>query len=107
MANNPLRKSQYFVLIDEAHRTQYGVFNVNMERVLPNACFIVFTETPLMKSQKVLPKNLGGIIDIYTINEAVADKAIVPILYEGRFMVQDVNQNALDRGFDIVAEDLN
>lgn len=58
LANNPLESPNIFVLIDEAHRTQYGVFNVNMERVLPNACFIVFTGTPLMKSQKVQPKNL-------------------------------------------------
>ena len=106
LANNPLESPNIFVLIDEAHRTQYGVFNVNMERVLPNACFIVFTGTPLMKSQKSTAQKFGGIIDTYTINEAVADKAIVPILYEGRFAVQDVNQNALDRGFDIVAEDL-
>ena len=48
--------------------------------------FIVFTELHSMKSQKkYCPKKFGGIIDTYTINEAVADKAIVPILYEGRF----------------------
>jgi type I restriction enzyme R subunit len=95
-----------FVLIDEAHRTQHGVFNVNMERVLPNACFVVFTGTPLMKKQKNTAEKFGGIIDTYTIVEAEQDGAIVPILYEGRLALQDVNKTALDRGVDMVMEDL-
>lgn len=95
-----------FVLIDEGHRTQHGVFNVNMEKVLPNACFIVFTGTPLMKKQKNTANKFGGIIDTYPIAEAVADGAIVSILYEGRLAVQDVNRAALDKGVDRVMEDL-
>ncbi|MCD8528903.1 MAG: HsdR family type I site-specific deoxyribonuclease, partial [Chitinophagales bacterium] len=105
LGKTPLISPNIFVLIDEAHRTQYGVFNVNMELVLPNACFIVFTGTPLMKKEKSTAAKFGGIIDTYTITEAVEDGAIVPILYEGRLAVQNVNQEALDRGFDIVAED--
>ena len=107
LSDNPLTSPNIFVLIDEAHRTQYGIFNVNMEKVLPNACFIVFTGTPLMKSQKNTAAKFGGIIDTYTITEAVEDGAIVPILYEGRLAVQDVNQAAVDKGFDRVAEDLS
>src|SRR5690606_40419351 len=52
LAHTQADSPNIFVLIDEAHRTQHGVFNVNMERVLPNACFVVFTGTPLMKKQK-------------------------------------------------------
>jgi type I restriction enzyme, R subunit len=106
LGRKPLQSPDIFVLIDEGHRTQYGSFNVKMQKVLPNACFLAFTGTPLMKKEKSTALKFGGIIDAYTIREAVADGAIVPIIYEGRHAVQDVNQKALDRGFDHVAEDL-
>jgi type I restriction enzyme R subunit len=106
LSENHLDSPDIFVLIDEGHRTQHGIFNVNMERVLPNACFIVFTGTPLMKKQKNTADKFGGIIDEYSIKEAVEDGAIVPILYEGRLAVQDVNKTALDKGVDRVMEDL-
>lgn len=106
LSENQLDSPDIFVLIDEGHRTQHGVFNVNMERVLPNSCFIVFTGTPLMKRQKNTANKFGGIIDEYSIKEAVEDGAIVPILYEGRLAVQDVNKIALDKGVDRVMEDL-
>jgi len=102
----PLESPNIFVLIDEGHRTQYGSFNVKMQKVLPNACFLAFTGTPLMKKEKSTARKFGGIIDAYTIREAVEDGAIVPIIYEGRHAMQDVNQKALDRGFSHVAEDL-
>lgn len=107
LGRTPLESSDIFVLIDEGHRTQYGTFNMKMQKVLPNACFLAFTGTPLMKKEKSTAQKFGGIIDAYTIREAVEDGAIVPIIYEGRHAVQDVNQKALDRGFDHVAEDLN
>ena len=106
IAENKFENPNTFVLIDEGHRTQHGFFNVNMERVLPNACFIVFTGTPLMKKNKNTAEKFGGIIDTYTIVEAEEDGAIVPILYEGRLAIQDVNKAALDRGVDMVMEDL-
>lgn len=106
LEENQLPSPNIFVLIDEAHRTQHGIFNVNMEKVLPNACFIVFTGTPLMKKQKNTANKFGGIIDTYPISEAVEDGAIVPILYEGRLAVQDVNRRALDNTVNMVIEDL-
>lgn len=106
LGKTPLESSDIFVLIDEGHRTQYGTFNVKMQKVLPNACFLAFTGTPLMKKEKSTAQKFGGIIDAYTIREAVDDGAIVPIIYEGRHAVQNVNHKALDRGFDHVAEDL-
>lgn len=106
IAENKFENPNTFVLIDEGHRTQHGFFNVNMERVLPNACFIVFTGTPLMKKNKNTAEKFGGIIDTYTIVEAEEDGAIVPILYEGRLAIQDVNKAALDRGVDMVMEEL-
>lgn len=106
LSDNQLTSHNIFVLIDEAHRTQHGIFNVNMEKVLPNACFIVFTGTPLMKKQKNTANKFGGIIDTYPISEAVEDGAIVSILYEGRLAVQDVNRKVLDKSVDMVMEDL-
>lgn len=103
---SPLESNNIFVLIDEGHRTQYGSFNVKMQKVLPNACFLAFTGTPLMKKEKSTAQKFGGIIDAYTILQAVEDGAIVPIVYEGRHTVQDVNQEALDKGFDYVSEPL-
>jgi type I restriction enzyme R subunit len=95
-----------FVLIDEGHRSQNGIFNVKMEKVFPNACFIAFTGTPLMKKEKNTAKKFGGIIDIYSITDAVDDKAVVPLLYEGRHNLIEVNEKPLDTFFDKVSEPL-
>ncbi len=107
LGSTPLESHNIFVLIDEGHRTQYGTFNVKMQKVLPNACFLAFTGTPLMKREKSTAQKFGGIIDAYTIIQAVEDGAIVPIIYEGRHAVQNVNQKALDRGFESVSEPLD
>lgn len=107
LGSSPLESENIFVLIDEGHRTQYGTFNVKMQKVLPNACFLAFTGTPLMKKEKSTAQKFGGIIDAYTIIQAVEDGAIVPIIYEGRHAIQNVNQKALDRGFDSVSEPLS
>ncbi len=73
-----------FALVDESHRSQYGETNARMQKVLPNACYIGFTGTPLKKKDKNTAAKFGGIIDAYTIDEAVRDKAVAPLLYEGR-----------------------
>jgi type I restriction enzyme, R subunit len=73
-----------FALVDESHRSQYGETNARMQKVLPNACYIGFTGTPLKKRDKNTAAKFGGIIDAYTIDEAVRDMAVTPLLYEGR-----------------------
>ncbi len=96
-----------FVLVDESHRSQYGEANIKMQKALPNACFIGFTGTPLMKSEKNTAKKFGGFIEpAYTIRDAVADHAVVPLLYEGRHVLQDVNQKAVDSMFEAMCEGL-
>jgi type I restriction enzyme R subunit len=95
-----------FVLIDEGHRSQYGTFNVKMQKVFPNACFIAFTGTPLMKKEKSTANKFGGLIDVYSITDAVEDKAVVPLLYEGRHNLIEVNEKPLDTFFDKVSEPL-
>jgi type I restriction enzyme R subunit len=89
-----------FVLIDESHRTQYGMMHAEMKKILPNACYIGFTGTPLMKKEKSTAAKFGGIIDSYTMDQAVKDKAVVPIIYEGRAAKLDTWKEKLDREFE-------
>lgn len=103
----PLDNPNIFILIDEAHRSQYKELAVQMNRVLPNACKIAFTGTPLMKKDKNTARTFGGIIKpVYTVKQAVEDKAVVPLLYEGRIVPQSVNEGPIDSFFDRVCEDL-
>jgi type I restriction enzyme R subunit len=103
----PFSSADIFVLIDEGHRTQYGTFNVSMEKVFPNACFVAFTGTPLRKKEKNTAKKFGGLIDKYTVDQAVEDKAVVPLLYEGRHALQEVNDKPLDAYFNRISEPLS
>ena len=97
-----------FVLVDESHRTQYGSLHALMRRVLPSACYVGFTGTPLMKRDKNTARKFGGLIEpSYTIEQAVEDGAVVPLLYEGRHASQVVYEKPLDRAFDRVAEKMS
>ena len=89
-----------FILVDESHRSQYGKLHPKMKRVFPKGCYIGFTGTPLMKAEKSTADKFGGIIDEYTIKDAVEDKAVVPLLYEGRHSDQEINQKPLDDWFE-------
>ena len=95
-----------FVLVDEGHRTQYGPLHAMMRKVLPNACYIGFTGTPVMKKDKNTLTQFGGLIDTYTIREAVGDKAVVPLLYEGRDVELSVDQKQIDSWFEKVTANL-
>jgi type I restriction enzyme R subunit len=103
----PLDNPNIFVLVDEGHRTQYGMFNIEMLKTLPNACFIAFTGTPLFKKDKNTLVKFGKLIDDYTVDKAVKDKAVVPLLYEGRHAYQKVNESPLDSYFSLISEPLN
>ncbi len=96
-----------FVLVDEGHRGQYGSRHAKMRRVLPNACYIGFTGTPVMKKDKNTVEKFGGLIDTYTIDRAVADKAVVPLLYEGRHASQYVDSKGIDAWFDKITANLS
>lgn len=103
-SKKPFESHDIFVLIDEGHRTQYGTFNVSMQKVFPNACFLAFTGTPLKKKEKNTAGKFGGVIDSYTVDQAVKDGAVVPLLYEGRHAIQEVNEAPLNAYFDMVSE---
>lgn len=94
-----------FVLADEAHRTQYGGLAANLRRALPNACFFGFTGTPIDKQDRSTLQTFGGYIDTYTIEQAVADGATVPIFYESRLADLRIVGNSLDALFDRVFAD--
>jgi type I restriction enzyme, R subunit len=97
-----------FVLVDEGHRGQYGRLHAQMRRVLPNACYIGFTGTPVMKKDRNTIEKFGGLIQpSYTIDRAVKDKAVVPLLYEGRHVDQHVDSQEIDRWFERVTESLS
>lgn len=102
----PLESNDIFVLVDEGHRGQHGTFNIDMQKTLPNACFIAMTGTPLFSRDKNTAKRFGGIIDTYSIDKAVKDKAVVPLLYEGRHAKQQVHEKPLDDYFELISEPL-
>lgn len=96
-----------FILVDESHRSNYGELSVKMRRVFSNACYIGFTGTPLMKKDKTAMKFGGNYIHKYTIKDGVDDKAIVPLVYEGRFVEQTVDSANIDLWFKRTCNRLN
>lgn len=95
-----------FILVDEAHRSQYGDTAAQMTRILPNACLIGFTGTPVLKKDKTRNK-FGSYIDKYTIDDALEDKIILPLIYEGRYVDLVQNETQVDRRVEQVSEDLS
>jgi type I restriction enzyme R subunit len=87
------------VLVDEGHRSQNGENNIRMQQTLPKAAFIAFTGTPLLKDDKTENK-FGKIIHSYTMQQAVEDKTVTPLLYEERIPDLNVNDKAIDAWFE-------
>src|SRR5690625_2927602 len=103
----PIESRDIFILVDESHRTQYGELHLKMKKVFPNACYLGFTGTPLMKKEKNTMIRFGKLIHKYTIADGVRDKAIVPLLYEGKMVDQSVNQKAIDNRLEMITRHLN
>ena len=96
-----------FILVDESHRTQGGDMHKAMRKVFPQACYLGFTGTPLMKREKNSFAKFGGEIHRYTIDQAVRDKAVLPLLYEGRLVEQWISdEKGLDRRFEKISKNL-
>ena len=95
------------VMVDEAHRTQYGVLGARMSQALPNAVLIGFTGTPIDKGfERSTRKRFGSLIDSYTIPQSVADGVTVRIYYEARLPELSVEgPEALDRLYDALFGD--
>lgn len=97
--------SNVFVMVDEAHRTQYQGLAHNMRVALPHATFLGFTGTPIEKKDRSTPATFGSYIDTYTIQQSVADHATVPIFYESRLPEVHIDDTSLDALFDRVFKD--
>lgn len=96
-----------FVLVDETQRSQLGSYSARMRQMFPNACYVGFTGTPLLTREKSDVARFGGVIHTYAIDQAVADGAIVPLLYEGRMVELEQNQSAIDIWFERHTQGLN
>lgn len=95
-------KGDFFVFVDECHRTQSGKLHQAMKLILPEATFIGFTGTPLMKKDKEKSIEIfGPYIHRYKFNEAVRDKVVLDLRYEAREVEQNVvQQDKIDAWFD-------
>ena len=98
--------SDIIVLIDEGHRSQGGENHIRMKQALPNAAFVAFTGTPLLKDDNTTNK-FGPIVHAYTMQRAVEDQTVTPLLYEERIPDLDVNERAIDSWFERITEGLS
>jgi len=77
-------RADIIVMADEAHRSQYDTFALNMRNALPRAAFIGFTGTPLMVGEEKTREVFGDYVSIYNFRQSVEDNATVPLYYENR-----------------------
>jgi type I restriction enzyme R subunit len=85
------------VITDEAHRSQYDVFALNMRNALPNAAFIGFTGTPLIAGEERTKEVFGDYVSIYNFKQSIDDGNTVPLYYENRIPeLQLTNDNLRD-----------
>ena len=101
-------KGDFFIFVDECHRTQSGKLHLAMKTIIPNGIFIGFTGTPLLKKDKKTSlETFGGYIHTYKFNEAVRDGVVLDLRYEYRDVPQDIkSQNQIDTWFDIKTKGL-
>ncbi|MGJ7509417.1 type I restriction endonuclease subunit R [Variovorax sp. GT1P44] len=93
------------VLVDEAHRSHGGEMHQRMKKALPRAARVAFTGTPLLKHEKTTNK-FGPVVHAYTMQDAVQDRAVAPLLYEERVPGLTIDAQAVDRWFDRIAAGL-
>jgi len=100
---------EVFVFVDECHRTQTGKLHRVMKAMMPNAVFIGFTGTPLLKKDKATSLEVfGGYIHTYKFSEAVEDEVVLDLVYEARDIDQRLtSQKSVDEWFEVVTKDLN
>jgi type I restriction enzyme R subunit len=100
-----------FVLVDESHRSQYGdleSLHARMRDVFPNACLIGFTGTPIAKKERNTFLKFGRLVDpVYSMRDAIEDRTVVPLLYEGRHVEEDLDEAAVDAWFERVTRGLS
>lgn len=91
-------RSDIIVIADEAHRSQYDTFALNLRNALPNAAFIGFTGTPLLAGEEKTREVFGDYVSVYNFRQAIEDKATVPLYYEARIPeLQLTNEDLSDK----------
>ena len=99
-------RSDIIVITDEAHRSQYDQLAANMRAALPNAAFIGFTGTPLIKGEESRTREVfGDYVSIYDFAQSVADGATVPLYYEARKPELQLNADALRDELDALLDE--
>lgn len=94
------------VLVDEGHRSHGGETHERMKKALPRAAYVAFTGTPLLKQEKTASK-FGSIVHAYTMQRAVEDETVAPLLYEERVPELTINEAAVNRWFDKITVNLS
>ena len=94
------------VLVDEGHRSHGGETHERMRKMLPRASYVAFTGTPLLKKEKAANK-FGPIVHAYTMQRAVEDGTVSPLLYEERVPELSINDEAVNRWFDKITTGLS
>ena len=97
-------RSNIIVVVDEAHRSQYDTFALNMRNALPNAAFIGFTGTPLMAGEERTREVFGDYVSIYNFRQSIEDKATVPLYYENRIPELQLTNDELNENMQNIIE---
>lgn len=97
-------RSDIIVITDEAHRSQYDTFALNMRNALPNAAFIGFTGTPLMAGEELTKSVFGDYVSVYNFRQSVEDKNTVPLYYENRIPEVQLNNADLNEEMEGIIE---
>lgn len=100
-------RNDIFVLVDEAHRTQYKQLAENMHTGLPNANYIAFTGTPLLGSRRLTNQWFGDYVSEYNFAQAIEDGNTVPLFYSRRVPEVGLTNDWLDTDIDQICEDEN
>jgi len=98
-------RSDIIVITDEAHRSQYDVFALNMRSALPNAAFIGFTGTPLMLGEERTREVFGDYVSVYNFAQSIEDGATVPLYYENRIPELQLTNDNLNEDMARLLED--
>ncbi len=110
LENQPSKTvGELFIFVDECHRTQSGKLHRTMKAMLPNAVFMGFTGTPLLKKDKQTSLEVfGQYIHTYKFNEGVADNVIIDLVYEARDIDQQLtSKRKIDQWFEAKTKGLN
>jgi len=98
-------RSDVIVITDEAHRSQYDIFALNMRNALPNAGFLGFTGTPLIKGDDERTREVfGEYVSVYDFARSIEDGATVPLYYENRIPEVQLTNQDLNRDLEALLE---